>query len=370
MKVYRKENVFEAALDRIRYLFDEFPNIIVSSSGGKDSTVVFELARMVATEKDRLPVRLFWLDQECEFYSTVEYMRHVMYLPDVEPLWYQIPFRLQNATSSENLWLDAWGEDVEWVREKDPIARHDNIYGVDRFRNLMETIIQKEYPDVATAILTGVRAEESPTRFMSSTNSLTYKWVTWGKTLSRDPGHYLFNPIYDWSYLDVWKAIHEHGWVYNKHYDAMFRYGVPVRQMRVSNYHHETAVHALFMLQEIEPETYEAATQRIGGLDTAAKLGKEDYFIHDLPFMFKDWREYRDYLLENLISEEYQARFRNKFESMERRYPHEVGVGMYRAHINSILTNDVEMTKLQNWESHHFTTQRLAEKEGYRATIA
>ena len=33
MKFYQSQNVFDAALDRIRYLFDEFPNIIVNTSG-------------------------------------------------------------------------------------------------------------------------------------------------------------------------------------------------------------------------------------------------------------------------------------------------------------------------------------------------
>ena len=371
MKVYRKETVLDAALDRIRWLFDEFPNVIVSTSGGKDSTVVFELARMVAKEKNRLPLRVFWLDQECEFEATATYQRGIMYDPDVEPWWFQIPFRLQNATSADALWLDAWGEGAEWVREKDPIARHENVYKADRFVKLMEAIVAQEFAGTPTAVLTGVRAEESPVRFMSTTGSATYKWATWGNVISKKHEHYNFHPIYDWSYIDVWKAIHEHGWTYNTHYDSMHRYGVPARKMRVSNYHHETAVHALFMLQEIEPATYEAATRRISGLDTAAKLGKDDYFVYELPFMFTSWKEYRDYLLEHLITQEqYRDRFAARFESIERRYPHAIGPALYKTEINAILANDVEMTKLSNWESHNFTTERLAEQEGYRGTIA
>lgn len=370
MKIYRNENVLEAALERIRWIFDEFPNVIVSMSGGKDSTIVFELCRIVAREKGRLPLRVFWLDQECEFASTVDYMRHVMYEPDVEPWWFQIPFRENNATSAKDHWLTAWGEGEEWVREKDPISRKENIYGVDRFVRLMEAIVEQEFADTPTAALTGVRAEESPTRFMSATSQATYKWVTWGNRINEAKGHYNFHPIYDWTYLDVWKAIHDYGWSYNAHYDAMHRYGVPVRKMRVSNYHHETAVHALFMLQEIEPETWEAATRRLAGLSTAGHLGKDDYFVYDLPFMFNDWEEYRDYLLEHLTpDEQMRERYKRKFASMSRRYPHEVGPQLYRVQINSILSNDVDMVKLSNWESVHFTTKRLADREGYREQV-
>jgi predicted phosphoadenosine phosphosulfate sulfurtransferase len=370
VKIYRKENVLDSSLERMRWLFDEFPNVVVSMSGGKDSTVVFELARMVAHEKNRLPLRVFWLDQECEFQSTVDYMSWVMREPDVEPWWFQIPFRENNATSATEHWLTAWGEGEEWVREKDPLSRKENVYGTDRFVRLMEAIVMQEFKDTPTAALTGVRAEESPTRFMSATSQATYQSVTWGNRINETLGHYNFHPIYDWSYLDIWKAIHDHGWHYNAHYDAMHRYGVPVRKMRVSNYHHETAVHALFMLQEIEPETWERATRRLSGLATAGHLGKDDYFVYELPFMFKDWEEYRDYLLEHLTPDDImKERYRKKFASMARRYPHEVGPGLYRVQINSILTNDVDMVKLSNWESVHFTTARLAEKEGYGETV-
>ena len=41
------KNVYEAALDRIRWLFEEFDgHVSVSNSGGKDSTVCVELALM------------------------------------------------------------------------------------------------------------------------------------------------------------------------------------------------------------------------------------------------------------------------------------------------------------------------------------
>lgn len=35
-------------------------------SGGRDSTVVFEMALIVAKEKNRLPLKVFWLEQEAE----------------------------------------------------------------------------------------------------------------------------------------------------------------------------------------------------------------------------------------------------------------------------------------------------------------
>src|SRR5690606_5749057 len=93
-------NVYDAALGRIRWLFEEFDGkVSVSCSGGKDSTVVVELAAMVAKERGDLPLDVWWLDQETEFQATVDYMRYLMYeRDDINLRWYQIPWRLENAT--------------------------------------------------------------------------------------------------------------------------------------------------------------------------------------------------------------------------------------------------------------------------------
>ena len=43
MKMYLNKTVFDAAKERISWLFDNFENVIVGVSGGKDSTVVLNL---------------------------------------------------------------------------------------------------------------------------------------------------------------------------------------------------------------------------------------------------------------------------------------------------------------------------------------
>lgn len=351
MKIYLKQNVHDAALDRIRWLFDEFENVVVSVSGGKDSTVVANLALQVAEEKGRLPLPVMWLDQEAEWQATVDTVRELMYDPRVEPRWYQIPMRLFNSTSVHEHWLQCWDPESEdlWIHPRDPIAITENIYGTDRFSRLFRRIAAVEYPDSPVCYLAGVRTEESPARYAGLTGGKTWKWATWGTGLDK-PGHVTMYPIYDWSYTDVWKAIHDNGWDYNKIYDEMYRYGIPVKNMRVSNVHHETAIHSLWYLQEIEGDTWNRLTQRIAGIDALTKFSKADYIPSKLPFMFSSWREYRDYLLGKMILEDdVRDKFAKKFAEQDEIWGDVIEDTLMQVHVRAIVQHDHEFVILNNF---------------------
>ena len=346
MKIYLSQNVFDAALERIRYLFDEFPNIIVNTSGGKDSTVILNLALQVAEERGRLPLKTMFIDQEAEWQTVIDHMRMIMDDPRVEPLWLQIPMRLFNATSTIDPWLHCWEEGKEWIRDKEPNSIKVNRYGCDRFAAMFEAYNKAHYPNAKVARLAGVRAEESPARRMGLTSYITYKDITWGSKEDVKRGHYTFYPIYDWSYTDVWKAIYDNGWRYCKLYDYMYQYGIPTREMRVSNVHHETSVKNLFFLQEIEGDTWARLTKRISGINTAGQMSKGFLLPSTLPYMFKSWREYRDYLLENLVEDEsHKHKMAQSFASEERRYADVIYQKLMKMQVGVVLTNDYHGTK-------------------------
>jgi len=354
MRVYLKENVFQAATSRIQWLFQEFDNIVIGVSGGKDSTVVFNIALTVAREMDRLPLRVMFLDQEAEWQATVDMIKKIMYHPDVDPLWYQIPIKIFNATSSYDQWLECWDESEKekWVHPKDPISIKENTFGTDRFHDIFPAIAKALAPDSPIAYISGVRAEESPLRSMGLVQGNVYKGIPWGKVLNKKLTHITTYPIYDWKLHDVWKAIHSNKWEYNKIYDKLFQYGVPIREMRVSNLHHETAVKNLFYLQEIDPKTYARLTRRLKGIDTAGKLNKTNYFVDSLPFMFRDWKEYRDYLLEKFITDEMQReKLHKKFTWFDGIFQPAGGEPYYKAEVQCILTHDWEGVKHDNYRT-------------------
>lgn len=353
MKIYKKETVFDAALDRIRWLFDEFDEIVVSSSGGKDSTVIFNLVMMVAEERDRLPLKVMFIDQEAEWAHTIEYMEKVMYDPRVEPFWYQMPIRIFNATSATDHWLECWNPDDEekWIHPRQPCAITENVYGTDRFHELFPAIAKHHYPDSRVCYIAGVRGDENPRRFVALTNDSTYKWATWGKVLNSKREHYTMYPLYDWTSSDVWKAIVNNGWDFNRIYEQMYAYGTPLEKMRVSNLHHETSVASLFYLQEFEPDTWNKLTKRLAGIDTAGRMGADDFIMKTLPYMFKDWKEYRDYLLEHLIQDvDDRLIFEAAFDLHDRAYEGVLGESLYKLHTTAIICQDLELTKLRNFD--------------------
>lgn len=354
IRIHDGRNVLQAALARIGWLFDEFLGngrpLCVSTSGGKDSTVVFELARIVAAEKGLAKLPIMWLDQECEYQSTVDYVRWQMHQPDVDPYWFQVPFRLTNSTShnEHEQFLHVWDPEAEdrWMRPKEPDSIHDNIYGTDRFYPTLTAISDFHFRGGAN--LCGMRAEEAPGRRVGLTGQATYKWITWGWC---GPNHYVFSPLYDWTWRDVWKAIHEFGWNYNIHYDRLYQFGVPTKNMRVSNFHHETAVWSLFHLQEVEPETYARATQRLEGIHTYAHLGVKDFRNRELPYMFDTWLEYRDYLVEHLPTPANAQRFKAKWAKLREQFPAayaERAEQLAQAEANSVIMNDWEFVLLDH----------------------
>ena len=340
--MYKENNVFEEALERIRMLFDTHEDIVVSMSGGKDSTVLFNIALMVAKEKNRLPLKVFWLDQEAEWQGTVDYMDEVMRMPEVEPYWYQIPFDFTNSLSPDKNFLKVFDESCpeKWIHQKADISIKENPSKYNRYHDLVVDL-PKYITDKECAVLVGMRMSESPRRRMSITGS-NGKWhgITWCS--ARFGTTRKFWPIYDFTDDDIWTAIAKNHWKYNRVYDFMYRWGVSKHNMRVSALIHETSWHAIELLQEFEPSTYNKFTARVPGVHTFNHAFDEGGIVPKvLPFMFKDWKEYRDYLLVHITKPEYIDLFRKRWKEQN-------DDEWYKIHVKEIIINDIDGTVNEN----------------------
>ncbi len=359
--IYLKSSVLEEGRKRMRFIFEEFgKNTYVCFSGGKDSTVILNLALEAAEQLGLLPVKVLFLDQETEWQYVIDYMRRVMADPRVDPRWLQIPILMNNAASIESPWLRCWHPDEEarWMRPKEPNSIHRNVYGTQIFKDVFPAFMRYHHNQQPTCRLSGMRAEESPNRLITLTLRNVYKGATWlGRQDPKRPEHYTASPIYDWSYSDVWKYIHEHNLDYCKLYDRMYQYGVPIMQMRVSNVHHEAATKTLYFLQEIEPQTWERLTQRVPGVNSIGQMRASFYAPKELPKAFTSWIEYRDYLLQHLSDDQGRTFFKPYFESIDARYEgSEPGllVDMWRHQIDAILKNDWEEGFImKQWQMQH-----------------
>jgi predicted phosphoadenosine phosphosulfate sulfurtransferase len=336
---YKANNVFDEAFERIEYLFNRHDDIIVSMSGGKDSTVLFNIALAVATKLNRLPLKVFWLDQEAEWQSTVDYMSKIMALPQVKPCWFQIPFDFTNSLSFDNNFLRVWDEtkENEWIHPKSQIAIKDNPTSYNRFHQLVQHLPECCTESNNCAVLVGMRVDESLNRRMTimfGRESRDKDGILWCQ--KKHSNTQVFYPIYDFSFDDIWTAIAKNKWEYNEVYNYQYQKGLSKLEMRVSALIHETAWHSITDLQEFERETYNKFINRIDGVNCFNQFGKE-IGVNDLPVFFNDWREYRDYLLVNLVQETYWELFRNRWSKQN-------NDEWYKVHIKEILVNDIDGT--------------------------
>lgn len=362
-------NVYEAAKERMRYLFANYQNVIVSFSGGKDSTICAYIADEVATELGRT-FYLFYLDQEVEYSSTIDFVDHVMKLPTVIPLWFQVPCLLTNTSSMSQNVLDPWNPEKKsvWIRGQKVKAIKEitwdvahvpyqfperKMYGFYGLVQCMEALFKDAG---STAQVIGLRADESLDRYRAVTKNPAVPGIPWS---TKGNNHVKVYPIYDWTFRDVWAYLGKTGKPYNKMYDYFWLKGYSPNRMRLSNLLHEKAYECIADLQEFEPKLFDRMLDRCAGVATAqeyAGRGGGIYKAEKLPRKFGTWTEYRDYLLATLPNREHAAIFGKRYAQQ---YQNDYVV---KQQVNRILIYDIhnfkkinnhpvdpEVTKRQRW---------------------
>jgi predicted phosphoadenosine phosphosulfate sulfurtransferase len=356
-KKYKDKNVYDAAIERFEHIFDNFETIIVSFSGGKDSTVCAYLALEVARRKKK-PFYLFYLDQEIEYSATIDFVDYLMKQEYVLPLWFQIPALLTNTSSISQNILDPWNHEKKsmWVHPQKvkSIKKIDwdvnvayqfpkeKMFG---FYGLVQCMEQLFMNSKSVAQIIGLRADESLDRFRAVTKNPAIPGIPWSTKGSHQVKFY---PIYDWRFRDVWIYIGKNGLRYNKMYDYFHLKGMIDNDMRLSNLLHEKAYECIADLQEFEPKLYDRMLDRCAGIATAqeyAGRGGSIYKSIKLPKDFITWIEYRNYLLDTLPNREHAAMFKKRFE---KQYQNDYVV---KQQVNRILINDVNnFKKINNQE--------------------
>ena len=309
MKVYNDKNVFDASLERIEYAFDNFDNLCVSFSGGKDSTLMIQLVDMIAKKKNKQFDVLF-IDMEAQYLMTIEHINSLKNkLKTIRDFyWVCLPLSLRNAVSVfEPRWI-CWEKEKKekWVREMPDFAINEdnNIFPFFRYAMEFEEFVpefQKWYQEKKggkCGSFVGIRCDESLNRFRTETLS-GFGWTTRNKPLENS---YSIYPIYDYRTEDIWTAMFKNDFEYNYVYELMYKNGLGIHQQRLCQPFGDDQKNGLDQYKAIEAENWEKLLKRVAGVNfgniycRTSALGN----IKSEKPKHLTWQEWALYLLESI----------------------------------------------------------------------
>ena len=317
MKKYLEKNVYEALQDRLKFIFDNFDNIYVSFSGGKDSGL---LLNMVLSYKRRNKIAkkigVFHQDFEAQYQTTTDFVSRMFEnnLRDIEPYWVCLPMGSRCAVSNYQMYWYPWDPDKEelWVRPmpKMPyiINMDNNPFDFYRYKMVQEDLYAEfgewysRQKKGKTICLLGIRADESLNRYRAYANDR--KTIMQGNQWTTKMGENWWNayPIYDWTTKDVWIANGKFDYDYNRIYDLFWKAGLSISQMRVASPYHESAKESLNLYRVLEPATWVRVVSRVQGANFGAIYGSSHALGArkiELP-PGHTWRSYVKFLLATL----------------------------------------------------------------------
>ena len=319
-KVYNKQNVYNASLERINKVYDLFTQeeIVVSFSGGKDSIVMLNLILKVAEERNMLPVKIMHIDFEGQFKSTIEVLEHYANDKRIDFYWVCLPLFYRNSLSSKPYWI-CWNEEEKdmWVRnlpdkKYDPITIDNNIfeyfgyyYGMkpSQFYNVAHKYFSSSTGKLAQFV--GIRTDESLNRFRAIANTKNRHEDSLLKTFSTKKGKqeiYNFYPIYDYTTSDIWKCTYDMGFKYNSFYDKAYKFGTKPDSQRICQPFGDEQKAGLNQWKNFEGDTWNKIVQRVGGANFGAIYCKTYATGHNKIFKPDNlnWKEYFLFLMNTL----------------------------------------------------------------------
>jgi predicted phosphoadenosine phosphosulfate sulfurtransferase len=280
-KIYKKivvddENVYEAARRRFIELFDRFDKVVVSFSGGKDSTVCLNLALEVAEQMGKLPLDVYFWDEEAIHPETIEYVERVRRDPRVRFKWLCIPIKHRNACSRKEPYWYPWNpaDKDKWVRPmpEGAITEMEGFYWGAGVPEIAHLVYPKSCGSIAD--VRGIRADESLRRYRSVAMKKHDNWIN----APRDGYSFPCSPIYDWTSFDVWVAPQRFGWDYNRTYDIMRLAGMTLNDQRVCPPYGEEPLSGLWIYAQCWPEMWHKMIARVPGAATAGRYATTELY--------------------------------------------------------------------------------------------
>lgn len=296
-------DVYSKTLQRIEYLYRKFDKVVVSFSGGKDSTAALHCTIEVARKLNKLPVEVLFFDEEAIHPPTIEYVERVRALPEVNMKWFCLPIKHRNACSNTEPWWYTWDPSKRelWTRElpERVITSHPRFEpGKDDISSFVPKYYTNDHGDVC--VITGIRSQESIRRYRIVANKRNDNYIT---VHPFNKNVYNAHPIYDWSSEDVWILVKEKGIDYNRTYDIFDKTklnGQYLKQ-RVCPPYGEEPLRGLWIYAECFPDMFEKMLARVPGVSTAWRYSNTELYgvALDQPPAGHNWHSYSKVLLQN-----------------------------------------------------------------------
>lgn len=378
MKKYKDQNVYDAANDRIDFIFKNFERIYLSFSGGKDSGVMLNLAiDYMRKHKIEKKLGIMILDNEANYEYSLEFMHRIISanLDILDVYWCCLPITLPCTVSAYATEWQCWGErdKQRWIR---PMGKESYIVNMQNhpFPFFEEDMSYEEFWDgfgewyaqgKSCACLIGIRADESLNRYRAILNEKKQmlKGKSWTKRkMDRVKKLYNCYPIYDWKTQDIWVANAKMGWDYNKLYDIFYMAGLTIAQMRVASPFMSESKSSLNLYRVIDPHVWATLCARVQGANFIATYGKQiNYNSFKLP-AGHTWKSFVKFLLDTL-PEEVSANFRQRF-AQSLRYWGRVGRGLSEEVIADLKKNGIEF-KLNGPTAHGRKEKQRVRIQGF-----
>lgn len=321
LKNYRDQDVLEAAIDRFAFMFREFDQVYLSVSGGKDSSVMMQLARRVAEDLDA-SFDILFVDLEAQYKATIEQMQTLIdnsehVLGDM--YWVCLPLSLRNAVSQIQPKWTCWNRDEreKWVREPPDteyvLTEGNHPFGFFEPRMEFEEFIDEfarwfanKHGGVTGAGI-AIRSNESLNRFRSLISDTKQRydgknWTTQVRVNDEYLAVYNAYPIYDWTVEDVWGFVSKYDLPYNDVYELLWKNGVPLSKQRICQPYGDDQRNGLDQFRALEPETWEKVLNRVSGVNFGniyARTSLLGEFGSEKPDHLS-WEEYAVFLLESV----------------------------------------------------------------------